>query len=627
MEKLKSLQKFFRRRWKIILGVIVSFWLCAKIFPAVAGVIICLLLLAGYYGVLVRGLKFCNVNFLSTLTGDLPRIFIVSAVATIFLVLMINAQDTIYTSDSLETWEPTLICDEKTFTKPLHALKDLRWSINHDDYNNFLPMLMVLPMHIFGRSFLLYELYVWFMFALPAVFIAAATFKTVLENAGVKIFSCSALMAMILIVPTFEIPFMVGYANASILLPGAIIWAMLLSLDKKNFQREPLILIALLSVLAVFQARTAAYMILGIFTGYTLYVAVTGFHERTLLGDLLSLCQKFFFVGVAALLMMLPLFFPFVWHMLTFDVGAAYAAYSHGYSSPILFLFHAGHFGLVIYVLFLLGVAVSLRNKKLSPIAAFLLGWAIVPPILICHVQMMDRQHFYTIILPFAFALALLFVAAQAWKKSAGVALLFLLSFNFLQGWCAPLNIENALSELYKIPARKDVADVKKFVADIRTLAGTDKKVYILTSRGIYNAHTFTKLYLPDERSALPNLINIYEVDRRDGFQVKFFDADIVVVTEPVLTHLRAEDQSVVVKLSELVTSDTPIAKHFKLVDERTLQPQEDNVDTVKFKVYEKISPYTRADIDYVEKIFVELYPDEPALFKDRFEKYKQSIK
>ena len=38
----------------------------------------------------------------------------------------------------------------------------------------------------------------------------------------------------------------------------------------------------------------------------------------------------------------------------------------------------------------------------------------------------------------------------------------------------------------------------------------------------------------------------------------------------------------------------------------------------------EKVSPFEKADIDFVEKIFVELYPTQDYLFKNRFEQYKR---
>ena len=146
---------------------------------------------------------------------------------------------------------------------------------------------------------------------LPGIFFASATFKTILEKAGFKEILCSAFMAIFMILPITAIPIFVGYANISILLPGSILLAMLLSLDRVQLQRDRLAMIAALCVFAVFQARTAAYMILGIFFGYTLYVAILGFQSQKFLIELISLCKKLFYIGTFGLLMVLPLFFTF----------------------------------------------------------------------------------------------------------------------------------------------------------------------------------------------------------------------------------------------------------------------------------------------------------------------------
>ena len=619
----KFADKKFSRPLVAIVGVAILVVLITKFLPWLAGTILCLLLLGGYYFVIYRSLTFCNVNFREILINDWPRILIVAALATGFIVFMINSTHTIYTSDSLETWEPAIYCEQVTFTDPYRAIKELRWSINHLDYNNFLPMLIALPMHIFGKSFLCYELYVWIMFALPAIFIAAATFKTIFENAGVRLFPCSALMTIILLFPAFEIPIFIGYANVSILLPGAVIFAMLLSLNKSQLQRDRLIFLALLCICAVFQARTAVYMLIGIFSGYTLYIIVSGFQERALLADLVMLLKKYFFLGAAILVMILPLFFTFVKHALTYDIGTAYSAYGHGYDFSQRFYFHMGYLGYLTYILFALGAIVSLFSRKFSALTIFLLAWTIIPPLLICKVQLMDRQHFYTIILPFAFTIALLIAFASARKKIIGVALSLFLMINFVQPYSENYNLGGILNQEYFLPVRHDIDDFKKFVSDMDNLAGADKKIYALTSNGLYNGHSFTKLYLPEKDNALPALMNIAEVDLREGFPIHFFDADFVIVSDPLQIHLREQDQSVVVKLAEVMTNSTPISKHFKKIREYTFRPETQGVSSVTFKVYEKISPFEKSDIDYVEKIFVELYPNQDELFKNRFEAYK----
>ena len=596
-----------------------------KIFPTFAGVILCLLLLCGYYGVLFRCLKFCNVNFLDELLSDLPRILVVAMIGTGFIALMINSQQTIYFWDSLETWEPAVECANMTFADPHQALKDLRASINHADYNKFLPMLIALPMYIFSKSFLGYELYVWLMFGLLGIFLAAATFRTILEKSGVKNFPCSAIMAIIMLLPIAEIPIFIGYANISILLPGSILLAMLLSLDKAQLQRDRLIYIAALCVFAVFQARTAVYMILGLFLGYTVYLIISSAQERSLQRDFILLCKKFLYIGAFGLIMTLPLFFTFIKHALTYDIGTAYVAYQQGFTFPERILAHVAYLGLIIYALFLIGAAISFANKKFFPFAAFFLTWALIPAILICRVQVMDRQHFYTIILPLAIFIAMLISFALSRKKLIGAALIFVLAFNFCQAYSATLNLPPLFQFAYPMPVRHDIDDLKKFVDDMNNLTkGTDKKIYLLASGASYNGHILTKIYFPENENALPSLMNTADVDAKDGFAPHFFDADYIIITSPIQLHLQAQDQSIVVMPAKWIENSSPLSRHFKKISEKSFSLGGDGVPSVTFKLYEKISPLEKSDIDFVEEFFAKKYPDKDNLFKNRFEEYKR---
>lgn len=614
--------ELIRLRLLKIVGTVALIVAVTKFFPHVAGVILCLILLGGYYGLMWRALKFCNVKFFDTLKDDLLRIFIVAAVSTGFVAVMISSQQLIYFGDLIETYEPTLYCEETVFADPWQSLKDLRHSINHADYNNFLPMLMALPMHIFGRSFLCYALYVWLMFGLPAIFFAAATFKHIFDGAGVKIFSCSALMAIILLLPIVEIPALVGYANISILLPGAIIFAVLLSLRRAEIQREPLILVAILCVLAVFQARTAAYLILGLFAGYAVFVVIEGSRDRALLPDVLNLIQKFFVIGVVGAVVTLPLFFPFIKHALTYDIATAYSAYAQGFDFTTRLFIHASDLGILIYALFVLGLFVGLSNGQLLPHAMFCATWFFAAELLICCVQVIDLQHNYTMILPFAFAIMTL-IAFVIERRKICAAIIFVLIFDFCQTFSATLNIPKIFHQPFPELVRRDINELKTLVNDINALtAGTDKKIFILASSPLYNAHTLTKIFLPDNHDALPSLMNTADIDLRDGFPTQLFDADFILVAEPPQLHMRAQDQSVVVKPAEWLLNPSPISRHFKLIDERTFAP--DDSTSATLRLYEKISPLERSDIDFAEKIFAELYPNNNELFKARFERYKR---
>ena len=486
-------------------------------------------------------------------------------------------------------------------------------------------MLMALPMHIFGKSFLCYTLYVWLMFGLPAIFFAAATTKTILEKAGFKNLSCAAVMAIFVLLPIMEIPIFVGYANISILLPGSILLAMLLSLNKAELQPERLILIGVLCIFAVFQARTAAYMILGIFFGYTIYVLITSFQERNFLVNFFMLCKKFLVIGFSALLMISPLFFTFIKRSISYNIGTAYSAYQLGLDFPTRIFVHAEFLGLLLYAILIVGAFLSFRNRKLFACSVFFLTWIFISVFLICRIQLMDRQHYYIMILPFAMLIATTVAGTFSKNKHLGVMLIFILTFNFFQSYLGNFGgrLSSFFTASYTIPVRHDIDDLKILVSDLNKMtASNGKRIYLLASSGLYNSATLQAVYLPERHGALQSLMTTADVDLRDGFPTSFFDADFIIVPEPMQTHLRPQDQSVVVALSEGIQHSPPISRHFKQIKEYSFSPND--ISAVKFKLYEKISPYEKSDVDFVENYFVELYPNQPELFKNRFEKYKR---
>lgn len=578
---------------------------------------LCLTITVAYYGIIIFSLKFCGCDFIKIFREERGKILLLCAASSTFMFWQVSLQEWIYTWDFLETWEPALICEQIVFSNPIQALVNLRDSINYADYNNFLPMLIVLPIHFFGKSFLVYTMSVWIMFALPAIFLMAAAIKSIIEKICDENISCAAILLILFLIPLIEIPVMNGYANVSIMLPAIILWMMLLNSDDEKFQPLRLFLIAVLSILTVVQSRSAAYMIIGLFLGFTVY-------KIYLRGNIFMLIKKFFVIGIFGAGLMLILFFPFVEHALTYNHGAAYSAYTVGHTLAIKIFAHVLKGGSALYIIFFVGIIAGLISKKFRPITIFSATWAAVSVILISRIQFMGMQHYYTMLIPFcAIVAATILIALKNFKLRGGI-LIFLLVLNFIQAYTDILPVKVADEKInfsHVPPVRRDIDELKNFIAELNEVYA-DKKIYLTASSGLYNYTVFQKIYMPEKSVAMPNLLLTADVDLRDGFPINFLDADIVIVSAPVHVHLRPQDQSVVWKLSELVTS-MPLARHFKFVKEISLYPTKKAKDCVTLKVYEKISPYEKSDIDLIENLFVNLYPNNPELFKNRFEKYK----
>jgi len=244
----------------------------------------------------------------------------------------------------------------------------------------------------------------------------------------------------------------------------------------------------------------------------------------------------------------------------------------------------------------------------------------------------MGMQHYYTILVPFCIVIASAIMLSFKRKKKICAALVLILTFNFVHAYFVTqsyIEIEVIYKNLdgfkwfkYSPPIRNDVEELRNFIGEVNKFTAGEKNVYLLAGSELYNYSSFKQVGMPDVLDAMPDLMGTADIDLRDGFPINFFDADFVINAEPVQIHLREQDQSVVAKLSELVTS-TPLDRHFKLINETSLYPAEGIGYHVTLKVYEKISPFDKSDIDFVENVFTQLYPDSPTLFKDRFESYK----
>ena len=582
------------------------------------GFILCLAITAGYYGIIIFSLKFCGVDFVKIFREERGKILSVILIGTAFVFWQVSRQNWIYFWDFAETWQPAIVCEQTVFSEPAAAWENLIFSINHNDYNNFLPMLMALPMHIFGKSFLAYTMYVWIMFALPAIFLTAAAVKSIVEKICDENISCAAIIGIFLLIPLIEIPIMNGYANVSIMLQGIILLLILLNSDDEKFQPSRLFLIAVLSIFAVIQSRSSAYMIIGLFFGFTIY-------KIYLRGNIFSLMKKFVLIGIIGAGLMSILFFPFVEHALTYNHGEAYTAYASGHTVSVRMLAHVLKGGIALYAIFFVGIFAGLRSKKFRPITIFLATWATATVFFVSRIQFMGMQHYYTMLVPFCIVTAATILLSLKRSKKICAALMLLLIFNCAQVYLEVFTLVIEGTEInftYTPPVRNDIDELKNFIGEINEMTVDGRKVYLLASSGLYNSTSFKQIGLPETLDAVPNMPFSADIDLRDGFPINFFDADIIIVSAPVQTHLRPQDQSVVWKLSELVTS-MPLARHFKFVKEISLYPTKKVKDCVTLKVYEKILPYEKSDIDLVENLFVSLYPNNPELFKNRFEKYK----
>ena len=593
------------------------------------GMYVASFLLLSYYGLIYIALRATRLKVLYEIKKNLIGILFISMLSLLFVIGIASQDHTIYVYDNLETWEPAVHVSSQVFENPYQAVRDLGYSINHATYNNLIPMLIAIPMHFIGISFVHYISCVWLMFGVPAIILIGLFTKSWLSD----LVGCNVPLFVLLLVdfciPSLLFPVLNGYANVSILLPTSILLVLLLGLGTHH-SRAYSLLISIMAVLCVLQARTAAYAVVGLFGGYALFSLYQGYKENNVGQACIFLIKQYIGVGIISATILLIFFRPFFINALTYDIATAYSAYALGADFLERLESASQQTGIIINSIALVAMACGACMQQIRSHVILFLTWIVLGTVLFCKVQLMGVQHIYIVLLP----LMVLVSGLCGWLfcryRFFSFVLLFFVSLNFAQAYFHVFPMEWCWRHEPQI--RYDVSAIKEMTLDMQAESEINNdKVYFISSSRYYNHTTLSKSAFPEQKNAIPNMMVTADVDLRDGFPVHFFDADIILVATPVQVHLGYEDQSVVSLLAEDMLSENQLSRHYKFEKEYVLSPHKpiedceaDDPSLVYIKMYRKVSPLEKADIDFVQGQFEAVYPEQPDLFRDRFEKYKQ---
>ena len=156
----------------------------------------------------------------------------------------------------------------------------------------------------------------------------------------------------------------------------------------------------------------------------------------------------------------------------------------------------------------------------------------------------------------------------------------------------------------------------RAFTQRLIELTGGTETVYYAAASWDVNSTLASSVVLPG-MTEQPFPYADADVDLRDGFDTQFFDARFVVATDPVQTHLASGSEQIVETLNELVQDPASyIGVHYQLVDTFEF------AGNISVRIYERISDYSQDDVERLATYFDGIYPDNPDLFRDRFDAY-----
>ncbi len=169
--------------------------------------------------------------------------------------------------------------------------------------------------------------------------------------------------------------------------------------------------------------------------------------------------------------------------------------------------------------------------------------------------------------------------------------------------------VSDLFGNVYNVRIRNDIPALNELVDYLNALTeGTEKSIY-MPSTGSLSYSTLESLRKPYHPLPVRNIIKTFMSDLTEGFPVGFLGANFIVTTDS-----ERSSQLVVKFLSdEVMDSASPIGRHFEKLD-RTFTLDDD----VHVFVYEKKSPFTDEDLQYLADHFSKIYPGHDKIFADR---------
>lgn len=592
------------------------------------GSIVGLTLTIGFYAFVFFGARFKEAkNVIKEIPKKEAILFSVIVIAIgIFIIWFIAGERFIYYWDYGSYWYQSLNVSNGLLSPSwLSSVSSVYQSINTSDYNTVLALLMAVPLNMLGNSYVAFVGLTYFMFFVPAVFLISITLRCI--SAGkeqVLPFWLYGIMAASF--PLFLVPILDGYIDAAGLTVMALCLLIVLGNSdptKKNIRTVFYLGVAL--VLVLLFRRYFAYWVVGFAASILVYclaglVRFKGDKRKYLTGCLFN----YGFAGLLAIAVLVAFFSGFLELSFFNNHAIAYSAYDSGSGFVGKLSSVIQTIGVPFAVLCALGLFISFAIGQYRRIFLFVGGGCAVSSLMFWRIQDMGVQHYYIlaieIFILIAVSVSLILAVVRRTRNryaSYAVNVLYVVVciYSALSLGSATLFAsggENCLfsSEGHQQLKRSDFEEIDSMTDGIPS----GSTVYVIASSGVMNQDIFAKRLI---QRGIPldrfGLINVPQVDLRDGFSPEFFSADIVIACLPVQTHLKEGSQQVITLLNQLVLDEeSPAGKHYAVISEHELD------DGVKAIVLKRENAYQREDIEEIARLFDALYPNNKDIFYDR---------
>lgn len=564
--------------------------------------------------------------------------YVFSAVVIIGLIVVLyitSHNSGIYAWDSGGYWVWSYKHTEQLYADPNLATQNLYNSITGSDYNLILPTVISLPLKIFGYTFIRYVSINYLLFLVPALLTTICIcVKITADKKQQKSNSWWVAILAAACLPVPMISILQGYIDVAVLIPIALVFALTINydpLDKPKNQWRGGLMIGLMLTITFLFRRYTAFFVVGYAITMAVYIIYRLISERkknknSIKPLLKNVVLNMLVVAGVAMVILLGVFSKLVFRILSENYAELYSAYNAPLLEKILDI--VAHFGILILLVGAIGTILSYkkRRRESQKMVFFCVATVVITATMFFRVQSMNGHHIYTLTTQ---VLILLFLGLYAVinSKKAKLATKCILIIALLLGAisCYSTRIFNIIKpasimfqkHYTNILHRDDIATIREIRDDLNAINADGKStIYVLSSSVMFNSDTLMVMDRPAKDNAVIGLAKTHDIDLRDGFPNVFFDADIIVTTNPIGTHTAEGSQEIVRYLAEQVQDETSyLGRHY----EKSAEEYEIAED-IKVYIYLRTSDFSEHDYERLSEHFDGLYPEYPKMFLDRIE-------
>jgi hypothetical protein len=505
--------------------------------------------------------------------------------------------------------------------------KALYQSINYDDYNIFLPMLIAFPFSKVGYEFTSYVTLCSVMFLIPAAIIQGLTVVKMISNKKI----CAGWIFVIAVILSLCFPnnyysVFQGYIDVAYLVPMSASMYLFVDYDFGQISLSRNIAIALTLILTWICRRYTIFFLIGYVCALLIKAGFAYYYNRR--AEMLkTIIINFIQIGGVSLAILIVAFPHFFFHALLTNYGEMYSAYDAPLIDKLRSL--CAPFGLVTVVILIIAF-LGIRRQSQFINYWSLLGLSVSETFVFWKTQNMGVQHRMILNLPVILMCLMVLewwnndsdncsrlhrVVSRYSKQIMYIGIAMMLS-NFIFAFSPQLSSKMSgivMAQRYYPLKRYDIPQLKMLTDKLNQLThGTNDGIYVAASGSVLNCDILRKMDMPNSPNAIPNLYNTSDVDLRDGFSADFLHAKYIVATDPVQTHLATGQEVVTYLAQEVMNEKSHIGQHYKCIDQIELD------NHVIAKIYEKLSYLSEEDIEQLKAYYSNLYPGYDSLFSDR---------